>query len=803
MSTTVAELEVVVTSDTSQAESGLSGLGGKLKGLSTGQLTAIGAGFTALGGTIAGAFMGSIGVASEFNAQLSAIASVGGADAQASMEQIRQTALDLGSSTAFSASEAAAGMEELIKAGVPVADVLNGAAQSALDLAAATGTSVPEAAELVAITMGQMGVDATTAADVIAQVTNAAAMDVNDFALSFKTAGVQAAALGIPITDLAAVFGVLSQQGIKGEQAGTAVRNMLTSLAAPSAEAQVALDQLGITAFDASGNFVGMESLLAQLQPAFSGMTTQQQLATAEMIVGKDAAAAFIALIQGGPAALDSMTTAMGNAGTASEQAEARTNNFKGAMDTLMGSIETLQITIGSRLLPVLQSIVSFITMVIGAFLGLNPQVQNAILIFAGVVAVLSLVIAGMIAAQIATALLGGSLLAILGPALLVFAAIAALGAAFYYAYSTNLLGFRDGVQVVIAKLQELWSVVQLAAMQIFTTLSLYWTQAQTITESVWGVIGGTVTTAIQLIVTIVSTYISTLFNVILTAFTMIFSVVSNVLQMIVAIFKGDWGAAKDHAISAVQAMLTGVITILTIMLTGLGQILVAIAKAVETEFNRAKSAAVDAASAILTGVLTKITQLWSAVTETFNSIKTAITDALTAAKDSAVTTVTSLVTSVTSALSGLYLAGWQAGWDIGAGLIAGISGIWDSVIGYAGQLADAVYNKIKGALKVFSPSKLTTFIGEMVGQGLIVGMALTKPDVLRSSEQLALASVPGPIMPAMAPIRSQPSSSNQTVVHQTYNVTLSLSEFEELTEAIDFVQGLSNTTQRELYLAF
>jgi TP901 family phage tail tape measure protein len=170
-------------------------------------------------------------VAADFNQELANIASVGGKAAQDSMQQISDTALQLGKDTAFSASQAAQGMEELIKAGVPVADVLNGAAASALNLSAATGTAVPESATVMATALNvfsdsmvgfnTQGDKATHIADFFAEVANASASDVHDLALGFEQSANVAKLFRLTVDDTATSLGILSNAGLQSSDAGT------------------------------------------------------------------------------------------------------------------------------------------------------------------------------------------------------------------------------------------------------------------------------------------------------------------------------------------------------------------------------------------------------------------------------------------------------------------------------------------------------------------------------------------------------------------------------------------------------
>jgi TP901 family phage tail tape measure protein len=185
---TVSELQVRVSADTSPAEKELDTLGSKVGGLGS-TLAGIGAGAAVAGiAALGAAFVGSVGAASSFATELSAISAVSGATAD-EMSGLSGLALQLGKDTSFSASEAAKGIEELVKAGVSIPDIMGGAASASLSLAAAGAVSVGDAAAIAATAMNTFslkGSDLAHVADVIAGAANASAIDVNDYKFSLS-----------------------------------------------------------------------------------------------------------------------------------------------------------------------------------------------------------------------------------------------------------------------------------------------------------------------------------------------------------------------------------------------------------------------------------------------------------------------------------------------------------------------------------------------------------------------------------------------------------------------------------------
>lgn len=201
---------------------------------------------------VAAGFGFAVKTAADFEKQVSAIAAVSGATGP-ELDAIREKALQLGKDTSFSASEAAAAMEELIKAGLTTEETLNGAADAAVALAAAGGVDIPTAATLAANAMNAFNLEAedlNSVVDQIAGAANASAIDVGEFGQSLQQVGAVANLAGLSFEDTAVAIAQLGNAGIKGSDAGTSLKTFLSNLI-PVTERQNGLFQeLGLLAVD-------------------------------------------------------------------------------------------------------------------------------------------------------------------------------------------------------------------------------------------------------------------------------------------------------------------------------------------------------------------------------------------------------------------------------------------------------------------------------------------------------------------------------------------------------------------------
>lgn len=321
-------------------------------------------GLAAAGAGIAAGLAGAVGVASDFSATLSGIAAVGGPQAAASMDQLRAKALQLGADTAFSAGEAAAAMEELAKKGVSTADMLGGAADAAVALAAAGSIGLPEAAAITATAMNQFalsGQQLPHVADLLAGAASSAGVSVIDLGESLKYVGPVSKSLGQSIDDTTVAVALLGKQGIAGSSAGTALRASMLALASPSSEAAGMMKTLGINAFDARGKMLPLPQLFEMLRQKTAGLSDQAKAETFTKIFGREAVSAVNALVAAGDTGFSKMAADMGKLSASTVAAE-RLNNLKGDVMALGGSMETVAIVIGGALEPVLRAAVAAAT---------------------------------------------------------------------------------------------------------------------------------------------------------------------------------------------------------------------------------------------------------------------------------------------------------------------------------------------------------------------------------------------------------------------------------------------------------
>lgn len=329
------------------------------------QIVGVGVAFAALN-KIKSGITDTVSKATEFEQKMSNIKAVTGESSE-TMKKFNDAAIKAGAETAYSASEAADAIGELSKAGVSTKDILNGGLTGALNLATAGELDLKSAAEIASTALNAFKNDNLTvvdAANQLAGAANASATDVGELKFGLSMVSAVASGVGLSFNDTTDALAVFAQNGLKGSDAGTSLKTMLQNLQPQTDKAQAKMQELGLMTeeganqfFDANGKIKSFADISQLLKDKLSGLTQQQQQQALKTMFGTDAVrAATIAMNEGADGA-NSMQEAISKV-TAAEVAKEKLNNLKGAIEGLSGSFETLQIKVGTAVLPLLTTLV-------------------------------------------------------------------------------------------------------------------------------------------------------------------------------------------------------------------------------------------------------------------------------------------------------------------------------------------------------------------------------------------------------------------------------------------------------------
>lgn len=434
---------------------------------------------TGLGVAAVAAFGVAVKASADFEREISGFKAVSNATAD-QIDTIREKALQLGADTAFSAQEAASAMVELAKQGLSVEDVMNGAADATVALAAAGEVDLADAAKISAAALNQFKLNAQDlphVADLLAGAANASATGVSEVGRALSYVGPVAKAVGLTIEDTTKAIAVLANNGIDASKAGTTLRAILSDLSPTSKKAQGAMRELGLITkdgknqfFDATGKVKSFRDILEILNKSTEKLTAQQKINYLQTIFGTEALAGINAIAGTTTEEFDKLSKAIDET-SASEVAATRLDNLSGSLQILKGSLDTVLIRAGSNFQSGLKGIVDVLVSVVNWLGRLNPLIQKwigyliagggAIAIFVG-----GLLLAVDAVQKMKVAFAALNFVVSNNPFVRAVLIIAAVAAAIYAAYK-NVKVFHDAVDRLWENFQPIWDGIKEKAGQV------------------------------------------------------------------------------------------------------------------------------------------------------------------------------------------------------------------------------------------------------------------------------------------------------------------------------------------------
>ena len=342
-------------------------IAGKVEASFTNALGKAGSGVMQLSKTItaataaAAAAVGAIAVAAvnvgkEFETAMSQVQATmlldtGTAEGAAAMATLEEAARECGRTTAFSATEAAEALNYLALAGYN-ADEAATALPTVLKLAGAGAMDLARASDMVTDSMSALGIEATEAnlntfADQLAQTASKANTSVSQLGEAILTVGGTAKGLAGGTTELNTALGILADNGLKGAEGGTHLRNMILSLQSPTGDASKALQSLGVDVYDAQGNMRGLNDIFKDLQSGMEGMTAAQKDSIISTLFNKTDLTAANAMLSNCTDRWDELSAAIENsAGACEDMYSIQLDNLDGDIKILKSGLSDLGISI-------------------------------------------------------------------------------------------------------------------------------------------------------------------------------------------------------------------------------------------------------------------------------------------------------------------------------------------------------------------------------------------------------------------------------------------------------------------------
>jgi len=363
MAVKVGDLYARLGMDTSDFEQGLKSTSRSLESLSDSFVRVGAAMSAAISLPIAGALGASAKTFSDFEASMNKVEALlrdfGNTSPEylkqfkTEMDDLTKLTIELGQKTQYSSQQVADAMTKMASAGFSAQQIMAGL-PGVLSLAASGQLALADAAEIAAAIMGGFGLQASEmgrVADILAKAASSSASTVEDLGFAFKYVGPVAKAAGLSLSETAAALEILANAGIRGEKAGTAIRNMISDLVNPSNEAAKLMAELGIRITDVSGKLLPLADIIDQFKKANIGV------AEAFTIWGQRASDVLPLLAAGGDKIRSLTQDLQGAEGAAKRMADTMRRGVGGAWEEFTGSLETLGIAIGKLLAPAIEAL--------------------------------------------------------------------------------------------------------------------------------------------------------------------------------------------------------------------------------------------------------------------------------------------------------------------------------------------------------------------------------------------------------------------------------------------------------------
>ncbi len=323
------------------------------------------------GSKLAGLAQSSVSVGMSFDASMSQVAATMGTTVD-QIDSLTKVAKEMGSTTKFTATQAADALNYLALAGYD-ADKAAEVLPSVLNLAAAGGMDLAYASDLVTDAMASLNIEANKQnvdefGNKLAMAASKANANVAQLGEAILTVGGTAANLKEGTTELTTALGLLANVGLKGAEGGTHLRNIILSLQSPTKDASKVMQELGLEVYDAQGNMRGLDDILTDLNDAMSGMTQGGKDSVINALFNKTDLAAVNGLLAAQGEQWETLADQIDAAGEATgdglgameQMAETQIDNLQGAVTIMSSAFEGLQLAIYDELEPTLTDVVKW-----------------------------------------------------------------------------------------------------------------------------------------------------------------------------------------------------------------------------------------------------------------------------------------------------------------------------------------------------------------------------------------------------------------------------------------------------------
>ena len=567
----------------------------------------------------------SIETGKNFDSAMSEVSAISGATGK-DLQMLRDTAKEFGSTTMFSASEAADALKYMSLAGWD-ANTSASALGGVLDLAAASGMELGAASDMVTDYLSAFGMEAEKSgyfADLLAYAQANANTTAEGLGEAYKNCAANLNAAGQDIETTTALLSMMANQGLKGSESGTALAAMMRDLTAKMEDGKVQIGDTAVAVMDANGNYRDLTDILKDVEKATDGMGDAERAAALSTTFTSDSIKGLNLIMNAGVDEAAKFEEELRNCdGTAAEMAKTMQDNLGGDLTSLSSQFEGVQIALYEKFEPALRKGVEVLSELLkgvqfvidhsSEFIAVLAAMGSGVAAYVAYTTALKVMQEGWMAIEVvqkaaaaAQAVLNAVMAA--NPIGLLIAAIMALVAAFTVLWNTND-GFREtvlqtwetiktGVSNAVTAVKEF---LESAFEQIKTIITTVWENIKTFTVEIWEGLKAAVKGAVENVK----------------------NSISATLEAIKTIVTTIWNAIKTATSAAWNAIKTATSTVWNGIKTTITTVVNAVKTFVSSTFNAVKSTI----AGVFDGIKSKTVSTW-------NAIKEAIMKPINAAKE-------------------------------------------------------------------------------------------------------------------------------------------------------------------------
>lgn len=496
------------------------------------------------------------------------------------VEALRDLAKQMGSETAFSASECADAMNYLALAGYDTQEIYD-TLPTVLNLAATGGIDLASASDMVTDAMSALGMETREADTMVDQMSKTASTtntSVAQLGEAILTIGATAKTVKGGTAELNTALGILANNGIKGAEGGTHLRNVILALQSPTDKAAACMESLGVEVYDSEGNMRSLNDILGDLNTSMDGMTSAEKQNIISSIFNKTDLAAVNSLLSNTGDSWDSLQQSITESGGAAQQmADTQLDNLSGQITILKSALEGLAISFGEILMPKIRAAAKKIQEFVDKLNGMNDEQKETVLKIAAVVAAIGpmLILFGKVTSTVGTAMkgfsgltkgiaklgvkiagssgsitgLGSALGAVAGPVLAVVAVIGTLAAAFATLWKTND-EFRENVIGTWNQIKETISDFCQGIVDRLNSLGFEFESITEVLSAVW-----------QGFCELLAPVFEGVFNHIAITLSTVLDVILGIVDVFISVFQGDWSGAWEAVKGIFTTMWEGLVS--------------------------------------------------------------------------------------------------------------------------------------------------------------------------------------------------------------------------------------------------